>query len=287
MRWPGPAKAGQAKAAMCDAVQVVKALDPAGSRLQKVWGHTLYHLDDLQVERRCQVRALAPTPGPGSLPLPDAAAPVAFPGNSCHSSSRGGVGAQASGAGSVGQLLAWEADWASLPWPDVFKPKAPPAKDRRAVLDYRGGETVALARLKYYLWESDLLATYFDTRNGMLGGDYSTKFSAWLAAGCLSPRQIYHEIKRYEQQRTANKSTYWVVFELLWRDFFRFYAIKHGSRIFFETGPIASTSHSCSPPSQPSLGHLLLVVYAASLGMAPEPGVAYTSVWAGLRCGVG
>ncbi|GFH06657.1 photolyase/cryptochrome alpha/beta domain-containing protein [Haematococcus lacustris] len=80
---------------------VVKALDPAGSRLQKVWGHTLYHLDDLQgnggpfssggiktmpniftpfkeqVERRCQVRALAPTPSPGSLPLPDPAAPVA------------------------------------------------------------------------------------------------------------------------------------------------------------------------------------------------------------------
>lgn len=250
---------------------VVKALDPAGSRLQKVWGHTLYHLDDLQgnggpfssggiktmpniftpfkeqVERRCQVRALAPTPGLGSLPLPDPAAPVAFPGNSCHSSSRGGGGAE--GAGSVGQLLAWEADWASLPWPDVFKPKAPPAKDPRAVLDYRGGETVALARLKYYLWDSDLLATYFDTRNGMLGGDYSTKFSAWMAAGCLSPRQVYHEIKRYEQQRTANKSTYWVVFELLWRDFFRFYAIKHGSRIFFETGPIGKSIPWSADPS--------------------------------------
>ncbi|KAJ9525284.1 hypothetical protein QJQ45_020815, partial [Haematococcus lacustris] len=126
---------------------------------------------------------------------------------------------------------------------------APPAKDRRAVLDYRGGETVALARLKYYLWDSDLLATYFDTRNGMLGGDYSTKFSAWLAAGCLSPRQIYHEIKRYEQQRTANKSTYWVVFELLWRDFFRFYAIKHGSRIFFETGPIGKSIPWSADPS--------------------------------------
>ena len=27
----------------------------------------------------------------------------------------------------------------------------------------QGGESVALARLKYYLWDSDLIATYFDT----------------------------------------------------------------------------------------------------------------------------
>lgn len=54
------------------------------------------------------------------------------------------------------------------------------------------------------------------------GGDYSSKFSAWLAHGCLSPRTVYHEIKRYERQTgTANKSTYWVIFEMIWRDFFR------------------------------------------------------------------
>jgi len=27
----------------------------------------------------------------------------------------------------------------------------------------QGGETAALARLKYYLWDSGLLSTYFDT----------------------------------------------------------------------------------------------------------------------------
>jgi deoxyribodipyrimidine photo-lyase len=55
----------------------------------------------------------------------------------------------------------------------------------------------------------------------MLGGDYSTKLSAWLAHGCISPRYIAHEISKYESQREKNKSTYWVVFELLWRDYFR------------------------------------------------------------------
>lgn len=79
----------------------------------------------------------------------------------------------------------------------------------------------ANAILQYYLWDTDLIADYFNTRNGMLGGDYSTKFAPWLAHGCLSPRTIYAEIQRYQQQRTKNKSTYWVIFELIWRDFFK------------------------------------------------------------------
>ena len=61
----------------------------------------------------------------------------------------------------------------------------------QAVIDFRGGEEVALARLRHYLWDTDAVATYFDTRNGMLEADQSTKFSPWLALGCLSPRIIY------------------------------------------------------------------------------------------------
>ena len=110
--------------------------------------------------------------------------------------------------------------------------------------DFRGGEAEGLKRLHHYLWGSDAVAGYFNTRNGgllifvpshalgqmvqqvtaygtcsgvwflpwagMTAGDDSTKFSPWLANGCLSSRQIYHEIKKYEAQRTSNKSTYWV-----------------------------------------------------------------------------
>ncbi|WAR19310.1 CRYD-like protein [Mya arenaria] len=57
-----------------------------------------------------------------------------------------------------------------------------------------------------------------------------------LAIGCISPRQIYHEIKRYEKERTSNQSTYWVIFELLWRDYFRFVALKYGNRLFYLSG---------------------------------------------------
>ncbi len=112
-----------------------------------------------------------------------------------------------------------------------------PDFEPRAAIHFKGGETAALARLEHYLWETDAVADYFNTRNGLLGEDYSTKFSAWLAQGCISPKLIYHELQRYEKKRTKNKSTYWVFFELLWRDFFRLMAKKNGNLIFQKGGP--------------------------------------------------
>lgn len=110
------------------------------------------------------------------------------------------------------------------------------AHDARAALHFHGGETYGLERLRYYLWETNSVKTYKETRNGLLGGDFSSKFSPWLAQGCLSPKQIYQELKRYEAERGANDSTYWLFFELLWRDFFRLMAKKHGNRIFLKGG---------------------------------------------------
>ncbi len=87
---------------------------------------------------------------------------------------------------------------------------------------FRGGEESALHRLQNWIWEGDHLRNYKETRNGLLGTEYSSKFSPWLAWGCLSPRYILQEIRKYESQRVANRSTYWLLFELLWRDFFLF-----------------------------------------------------------------
>lgn len=108
--------------------------------------------------------------------------------------------------------------------------------DSRSVMPFVGGETAALNRLRYYLWETDYIKTYKETRNGLVGGDYSSKFSPWLALGCLSPKQVYHEIKQYEEQRGASESTYWLFFELLWRDFFRLMAKKYEDKIFYKSG---------------------------------------------------
>lgn len=101
---------------------------------------------------------------------------------------------------------------------------------------YKGGEDEALKRLEEYFWQKDLLKTYKETRNGMLGLDYSSKFSLWLANGCISPRYVYEQVKKYEVERTQNDSTYWLIFELLWRDYFRLVALKYGNKIFFEKG---------------------------------------------------
>jgi deoxyribodipyrimidine photo-lyase len=111
-----------------------------------------------------------------------------------------------------------------------------PVEDKRAAINWKGGETAGLDRLAYYLFDSHAVATYKETRNGLIGSDYSTKFSAWLAQGCLSPKRIYAEVKAYEAKNGANDSTYWVIFELLWRDFFRLMGKKHGNRIFHRNG---------------------------------------------------
>jgi deoxyribodipyrimidine photo-lyase len=108
--------------------------------------------------------------------------------------------------------------------------------DPRAVINFKGGESAGIERLTDYFWNKNCLKDYKQTRNGMLGANYSSKFSAWLALGCLSPRYVYDRVQKYEEERIKNDSTYWLVFELLWRDFFRFICAKHGNKIFYLSG---------------------------------------------------
>jgi len=107
-----------------------------------------------------------------------------------------------------------------------------PDRDVKSWMEVEGGEHTGFGRLRSYFWEKDLLKVYKETRNGLIGMDYSSKFSPWLALGCISPRSILEEITRYEKERNKNESTYWLIFELIWRDYFRFIAKKHGDKIF-------------------------------------------------------
>jgi deoxyribodipyrimidine photo-lyase len=109
-------------------------------------------------------------------------------------------------------------------------------KDDRSVIDYQGGEQEAWRRVTEYMWKKDLLRHYKETRNGLIGSDYSSKLSLALAHGCISPKSIAQEVKRYEAERIKNDSTYWLIFELLWRDYFRFAAKKYDHSIFLERG---------------------------------------------------
>ncbi|CAN6452719.1 unnamed protein product [Victoria cruziana] len=191
---------------------------PRTPKLKLIWGSTLYHLRDLpftpgslpdvytqfrkSVESNCKIRSCFKVPEMLG-PLPD---------NTMD---------QVGGWGSIRSVE------------QLGMQKGENDKG----MHFAGGETAALARVNEYFWKKDLLKVYKETRNGMLGADYSTKFSPWLAFGCLSPRYVYDEVMRYEKERLANNSTYWVLFELIWRDYFRFLSMKYGNSIFHPGGP--------------------------------------------------
>ncbi|MGD1858638.1 MAG: DASH family cryptochrome [Leptolyngbyaceae cyanobacterium] len=189
-------------------------LEAAGKTVQTYWGATLYHLDDLPfslqkvpevfTKFRKQVEKSSTVYEPFGAPKQLPAVPKTV-------------------------------DTGALPTLEKLNVTAPTTDDR-GVLTFKGGESAGLARLQDYIWDADCLKVYKQTRNGMLGADYSSKFSAWLALGCLSPRLIYQAVQAYETERVRNDSTYWLVFELLWRDYFRLICLKHGDRVFYPSG---------------------------------------------------
>lgn len=93
-----------------------------------------------------------------------------------------------------------------------------------------------LDELNYYFEKNKLALTYFETRNDLLGRDFSTKFSKYLSCGALDVRYLYNRVKDFERTHERNKSTYWIVFELLWREFFYWHYHNHKSKYFSENG---------------------------------------------------
>jgi len=105
-------------------------------------------------------------------------------------------------------------------------------QDQRSAFPFKGGEDEALKRIQHYFWDIEQLQYYKKTRNKLLGIDYSSKLSAWLANGSISARTIYWEVKKFEKEINKNQSTYWLIFELIWRDYFKYISLKHGNKIF-------------------------------------------------------
>ena len=97
----------------------------------------------------------------------------------------------------------------------------------------KGGEQEALKRLALY---EQFIHTYKSTRNEMSGLNNSTKFSAYLSLGCISPRRVYHTLKAYEDKSYASDSSYWIFFELLWRDFFYLVMRNSKNKLFLTQG---------------------------------------------------
>ena len=92
------------------------------------------------------------------------------------------------------QLPAMPPAIAQIPGIDLLAWAGTAAADQRSAFAYqqphaKAGEVSALQHLQRY-FQSDQARRYKETRNGLIGFDYSTKFSPWLAIGALSARQI-------------------------------------------------------------------------------------------------
>lgn len=118
------------------------------------------------------------------------------------------------------------------PLRDVCQQSAAWQPDKRQGLVFVGGESAARDRLQHYLWRQNGAESYKKTRNGLLGANFSTRFSPWLAKGCLSARQVHREVKAWEAINGSCESSYWIVFELLWHDYFHRAAQLEGPALF-------------------------------------------------------
>lgn len=112
-----------------------------------------------------------------------------------------------------------------------------------------GGESAALSHLEDYFSGTDP-AHYKERRNELDGWHNSTRFSAWLANGSLSVRRLHQRLKRYEKQQTANESTYWIYFELLWREYFQWVALKLKHKLFSAGGTANRKIRCCFYPER-------------------------------------
>ncbi|KAG8389498.1 hypothetical protein BUALT_Bualt02G0235700 [Buddleja alternifolia] len=109
-----------------------------------------------------------------------------------------------------------------------------------------GGETEALQRLRNFAAECKAKpnnGSKNGTNDSIYGANFSCKISPWLAMGCLSPRSMFDELKKSASSLisaasnkkdggngTNDTGMNWLMYELLWRDFFRFITRKYSSK---------------------------------------------------------
>ncbi len=226
---PALLRAAGADALFCEdiaeagAIGEIVALRAAGVAVQSLWHSSLldpnrlpYPVTELprfytpfrQSVEKAGVTAAQPRPAPERLPPLPAVASAALD--------------DIAGAASPAPVAA----------PSCGPADAP--DDPRSSFPYRsaafsGGEAAALDHLARY-FSGPAAPAYKSTRNRLSGIDTSTKFSAWLAAGALSPRVVMFALRDHESRQGTSEGSYAIWFELLWRDFFRFLALRARAR---------------------------------------------------------
>jgi len=101
-------------------------------------------------------------------------------------------------------------------------------------LKFKGGEDAALVHVNDYL--QHFLHSYLETRALIDGENISTHFSPYLSVGAVSARTVYKLLQEYEVKSYSSKSSYWIFFELLWRDFFHMVMLQSEKKLFLSQG---------------------------------------------------
>ena len=214
------------------------------------WGHTLYHRNDLGWDPQetlpipfgkfkfgvCDKISPRPEmPAPSRKDLPRSPDSVGLPGT--QGASWVPVACDAKSLEDAMCGLVCSGGGSSSSSRDAFAalPEGEPA------IVWRGGETAGLAQLADYMSPQGL-GTYHRTRNQLHGAYHSSHLSPWLANGCLSPRTVFWRAKEYERAHPRTREgpfdhVYKFVFQLIWRDYYRFYCARFGRRVFFAGGP--------------------------------------------------
>ena len=77
---------------------------------------------------------------------------------------------------------------------------------------------------------------YFETRNQLSGKHFSSQLSIDLAWGTISPRRVIAMLDAFEAAEGESKSSYWLWFELMWREHFRWLHQRFGRQLFRARG---------------------------------------------------
>ena len=147
-------------------------------------------------------------------------------------------------SGMGNELEPWSAkDWRELRELSTDPPSPVPDADRgshrgdpRSAFPFSGDEASALERLQHYVFDTDGLKNYKASRNQLVGSEFSSKFSPFLANGSLSVRQIWQALEVHQASFGPSEGCDWMRQELLWREFFLWSEQAHGEAFHQESG---------------------------------------------------
>ncbi|KAL8351163.1 hypothetical protein RB601_000736 [Gaeumannomyces tritici] len=159
---------------------------------------------------------------------------------------------------------------------------------------FHGGEDAAQERLVYVV-SSGIISKYKQRRNGLVGADFSTKLSAYLAQGCITARQVHEALVGLEDGtdptlegaegfgKGETDDIKAVREELMWRDYMRLYARKIEAKLFsvhgYQSDSRGDGSGASVEDQPPAAGDAATAATATPAATATATTSTYQTAW--------